>query len=35
MTKMPKVADIVNKIFNKKPSKTINPDEVVSYGAAI
>ena len=32
---MPKVNEIVEKFFGKKPSKGINPDEAVSIGAAI
>ena len=35
MTRMPKVAEIVEKFFNKKPSKGVNPDEAVAAGAAI
>jgi len=35
MTRMPKVQDIVNNFFKKKPSKNVNPDEVVAMGAAI
>ena len=35
MTRMPKVAEIVEKTFSKKPSKGVNPDEVVAMGAAI
>lgn len=35
MTRMPKVMEIVEKFFNKKPNKGINPDEAVSIGAAI
>lgn len=35
MTRMPKVNEIVEKFFGKKPSKGINPDEAVSIGAAI
>ncbi len=34
-TRMPAVADAVKKIFGKAPHKGINPDEVVSVGAAI
>lgn len=34
-TRMPKVQDTVEKFFNKKPSKGVNPDEVVAVGAAI
>ncbi|SPD71986.1 chaperone Hsp70 in DNA biosynthesis/cell division [uncultured Desulfobacterium sp.] len=35
MTRMPKVQEIVKKIFGKEPSKGVNPDEVVAIGAAI
>jgi chaperone protein DnaK len=35
MTRMPKVAEVVEQLFNKKPSKGVNPDEVVAMGAAI
>eukprot|EP00484_Ammonia_sp_Unknown_P000969 CAMPEP_0197020764 /NCGR_PEP_ID=MMETSP1384-20130603/1640_1 /TAXON_ID=29189 /ORGANISM="Ammonia sp." /LENGTH=652 /DNA_ID=CAMNT_0042448453 /DNA_START=215 /DNA_END=2173 /DNA_ORIENTATION=+ len=35
MTRMPKVQEIVEKFFNKTPSKSVNPDEVVAMGAAI
>jgi len=35
MTRMPKVQEIVEKFFNKKPNKGVNPDEVVASGAAI
>ena len=34
-TRIPKVQSIVNEIFNKEPSKGVNPDEVVAIGAAI
>lgn len=34
-TRIPKVQEEVEKLFNKKPSKGVNPDEVVSLGAAI
>ena len=34
-TRIPKVQEIVEKFFNKKPSKGVNPDEVVAVGAAI
>ena len=34
-TRIPKVQDIVEKFFGKKPSKGVNPDEVVAIGAAI
>merc|ERR1719192_873588 len=35
MTRMPKVQEQVTGFFNKTPSKNVNPDEVVSMGAAI
>jgi molecular chaperone DnaK len=35
MTRMPKVVEIVQKIFEKTPNKSINPDEAVAVGAAI
>ncbi|ACY40247.1 chaperone DnaK [Blattabacterium sp. (Blattella germanica) str. Bge] len=34
-TRIPKVQEEVEKFFNKKPSKGVNPDEVVAIGAAI
>jgi len=34
-TRIPKVQEIVEKYFGKKPNKSVNPDEVVSVGAAI
>jgi molecular chaperone DnaK len=34
-TRIPRVAEDVEKFFNKKPSKGVNPDEVVAIGAAI
>jgi hypothetical protein len=35
MTRMPKVHEIVKEIFQKDPSRGVNPDEVVAMGAAI
>ncbi|GMH63135.1 hypothetical protein TrLO_g13782 [Triparma laevis f. longispina] len=35
MSRMPKVQETVEKFFGKKPSKGVNPDEVVAMGAAI
>jgi len=32
---MPKVVDLVQKIFDKVPNKSVNPDEAVAVGAAI
>ncbi len=34
-TRIPKVREIVKSIFGKEPNKSVNPDEVVSIGAAI
>ncbi|WP_421812090.1 molecular chaperone DnaK [Flagellimonas sp.] len=34
-TRIPAVQEAVEKFFNKKPSKGVNPDEVVAIGAAI
>merc|ERR1712238_68217 len=35
MTRMPKVQETVEDFFGKKPSRGVNPDEVVAMGAAI
>ncbi|MBU0943232.1 MAG: molecular chaperone DnaK [Proteobacteria bacterium] len=35
MSRMPKVQEMVQKIFGKAPHKGVNPDEVVAIGAAI
>eukprot|EP01100_Stratorugosa_tubuloviscum_P000814 TRINITY_DN1181_c0_g1_i1.p1 TRINITY_DN1181_c0_g1~~TRINITY_DN1181_c0_g1_i1.p1 ORF type:complete len:658 (-),score=348.54 TRINITY_DN1181_c0_g1_i1:69-2042(-) len=35
MTRTPKVQEVVEKFFNKPPSKGVNPDEAVALGAAI
>ena len=35
MSRMPKVADTVKKLFGKDASKAVNPDEAVALGAAI
>jgi molecular chaperone DnaK len=35
MTRMPAVGDIVKGVFNREPSRGVNPDEVVADGAAI
>lgn len=35
MTRMPKVQQSVEEFFGKKPSRGVNPDEVVAMGAAI
>jgi molecular chaperone DnaK len=34
-TRMPKVQEVVTKLFGKEPHKGVNPDEVVAVGAAI
>lgn len=34
-TRVPAVYEAVKKFFNKEPNRTVNPDEVVSMGAAI
>lgn len=34
-TRIPAIQEIVEKFFGKKPSKGVNPDEVVAVGAAI
>src|SRR5687767_15897926 len=34
-TRIPKVQEIVEKFFGRKPNKSVNPDEVVAVGAAI
>ncbi|HDP75105.1 MAG TPA: molecular chaperone DnaK [Bacteroidales bacterium] len=34
-TRIPKVQEVVEKFFNRKPNKGVNPDEVVAVGAAI
>jgi molecular chaperone DnaK len=33
-TRIPKVQEIVEKFFGRKPHKGVNPDEVVAVGAA-
>jgi molecular chaperone DnaK len=35
MTRMPKVQELVEKFYQKKPNKSVNPDEAVAIGAAI
>merc|ERR1711862_1039628 len=35
MTRMPKVQTLVQDIFGRVPSKSVNPDEAVAMGAAI
>ena len=34
-TRIPKVQEMVEKFFGKKPNRSVNPDEVVAVGAAI
>lgn len=34
-TRIPSIQDAIEKTFNKKPNKSVNPDEVVAIGAAI
>jgi len=34
-TRIPAIQEAVEKFFNKKPNKSVNPDEVVAAGAAI
>lgn len=34
-TRIPKVQEAVEKLFGRKPSKNVNPDEVVAIGASI
>jgi len=34
-TRVPKVQELVKKLFNREPHKGVNPDEVVAIGAAI
>ena len=34
-TRIPKIQEVVENFFGKKPSKGVNPDEVVAVGAAI
>ena len=35
MTRIPKIQEIVKKLFGREPHKGVNPDEVVAIGAAI
>lgn len=34
-TRIPKIQEVVESFFNKKPNRSVNPDEVVAVGAAI
>jgi molecular chaperone DnaK len=34
-TRMPRVQDVVESFFRKKPNRKVNPDEVVAVGAAV
>ena len=34
-TRMPKVQEVVKKLFGKEPNRSVNPDEVVAVGAAV
>ena len=34
-TRTPKVVDVVRRLFGREPNRSVNPDEVVSIGAAI
>ena len=34
-TRMPKIQEIVKKLFGKEPNRGVNPDEVVAVGAAV
>jgi molecular chaperone DnaK len=35
MTRMPRVQELVRKLFSKEPNRSVNPDEVVAIGAAV
>jgi molecular chaperone DnaK len=35
MSRMPKVQETVERVFQRKPNKSVNPDEAVAVGAAI
>lgn len=35
MTRWPKLVDLVEKFYGKAPSKSVNPDEAVAWGAAL
>jgi molecular chaperone DnaK len=34
-TRMPKIQEIVKKLFGREPNRSVNPDEVVAIGAAV
>jgi molecular chaperone DnaK len=34
-TRMPKIQELVKKLFDKEPNHSVNPDEVVAIGAAV
>ncbi len=34
-TRIPKIQEVVEKFFGKKPNRSVNPDEVVAIGAAV
>ena len=34
-TRMPKIQEIVKKMFGREPNRSVNPDEVVAIGAAV
>jgi heat shock protein 5 len=34
-TRIPKIQELLKDFFNKEPSRSVNPDEAVAYGAAI
>jgi molecular chaperone DnaK len=34
-TRMPKIQELVKKLFNREPHRGVNPDEVVAVGAAV
>ena len=34
-TRLPKIQEVVEEFFGKKPNRSVNPDEVVAVGAAV
>ena len=34
-TRIPKIQELIKDYFNKEPSRGLNPDEAVAYGAAV